>query len=135
MKHDMVSEVRGGAILRRQNLCESNGKEEAHGLPNYLQLMIILPLAGDSGRKFGSYEIDGIYKQNDLVCVSNLLSVIRQDAVKIFDKFTWRDGEKDCKIAMSSQNLTSIANRVPKFFIRDICCGWVPSFLVSLPLR
>ena len=98
MKHDMVSEVRGGAILRRQNLCESNGKDEAHGLPNYLQLMIILPLAGDSGRKFGSYEIDGIYKQNDLVCVSNLLSVIREDAVKIFDKFTWRDGEKDCTI-------------------------------------
>ena len=98
MKHDMLSEVRGEEILRKQNLCESNGKDEAHGLPNYLQLMIILPLAGDSGRKFGSCEIDGIYKQNDLVCVSNLLSVIGEDAVKILDTFTWQDGEKDCKI-------------------------------------
>ena len=54
MKRDMVSEVRGEGILRRQNLRESNGKDEAHGLPNHLQLTIILPLAGDSGRKFGS---------------------------------------------------------------------------------
>ena len=54
MKHDMVSEVRGEVILRRQNLRESNGKDEPHGLPNYLQLTIILPLAGNSGRKFGS---------------------------------------------------------------------------------
>ena len=29
MKHDMVSEVRGEVILRRQNLRESNGKDEA----------------------------------------------------------------------------------------------------------
>ena len=54
MKRDMVSEVRGEAIFRRQNLRESNGKDGAHGLPNHLQLTIILPLAGDSGRKFGS---------------------------------------------------------------------------------
>ena len=40
----------------------------------------------------------GIYKQNDLVRVSTLLSVIEEDAVKIFDTFTWRDGEKDDKI-------------------------------------
>ena len=31
MKRDMVSEVRGEAIWRRQNLREPNGKDNAHG--------------------------------------------------------------------------------------------------------
>ena len=98
MKCDMVSEVRGEAILRRQNLRESNGKDEAHGLPNHLQLTIILPLAGDSVRKFGSATKSMAFTENDLVRVSDLLSVIGEDAVKIFDSFTWQDGKKDCKI-------------------------------------
>ena len=65
MKRDMVSEVRGEAILKRQNLRESNGKDEAHGLPNHLQLTIILPLAGDSGRKFGSATKSMAFKSNE----------------------------------------------------------------------
>lgn len=43
------------------------------------------------------YEIAaGIYKQSDLVRVSTLLSVIGED--KIFDTFTWREGEQDDKM-------------------------------------
>ena len=44
------------------------------------------------------YEIAaGIYKQEDLIRVSTLLSVIREDAVKVFDTFVWIEGQKeDC---------------------------------------
>ena len=45
------------------------------------------------------YEIAaGIYKQSDLVRVATLLSVIGEDAVQIFDTFTWREGEQDDKM-------------------------------------
>ncbi|PFX12592.1 Transposon Tf2-9 polyprotein [Stylophora pistillata] len=44
------------------------------------------------------YEIaTRIYKQEDLVRVSTLLSVIGEDAVKAFDTFVWSEGQKeDC---------------------------------------
>ena len=40
----------------------------------------------------------GTYKQDDLVRVSRLLSVIGEDAAKTFDTFTWSDGEKEDSI-------------------------------------
>ena len=45
------------------------------------------------------YEIAaGIYKQEDLVRVSTLLSVIGEDAVKAFDTFVWSEGQKEDSI-------------------------------------
>lgn len=45
------------------------------------------------------YEIaTGIYKQEDLVRVSTLLSVIGEEAVKAFDTFAWAEGQNENKI-------------------------------------
>ena len=45
------------------------------------------------------YEIaTGICKQEDLVCVSTLLSVIGEEAVKAFDTFAWAEGQSENKI-------------------------------------
>ena len=45
------------------------------------------------------YEIAaGIYKQDDIVRVSTLLSVIGEDAAKAFDTFTWEEEEKEDSI-------------------------------------
>ena len=45
------------------------------------------------------YEIAaGIYKQEDLVRVSTLLSVIGEDAIRAFDTFVWREGQKEDSI-------------------------------------
>ena len=45
------------------------------------------------------YEIaTGTYKQDELVRVATLLSVIGEDAAKTFDTFTWSDGEKEDSI-------------------------------------
>ena len=40
----------------------------------------------------------GIYKQEDLVRVSTLLSVIGEDAVRAFDTFVWSEGQKEDSI-------------------------------------
>ena len=40
------------------------------------------------------YEIaTGVYKQEGIVCVSTLLSIIGEDGVKAHDTFTWNEGE------------------------------------------
>ena len=45
------------------------------------------------------YEIaTGICKQEDLVRVSTLLSVIGEEAVKAFDTFAWAEGQSEKKI-------------------------------------
>ncbi|XP_067047046.1 uncharacterized protein [Acropora muricata] len=45
------------------------------------------------------YEIAaGIYKQEDLVRVSTLLSVIGEDAIRAFDTFVWSEGQKEDSI-------------------------------------
>ena len=59
--------------------------------------MTIWLVIGNSGREvWQRYEIAaGIYKEEDLVRVSTLLSVIGEDAVRAFDTFVWSEGQKD----------------------------------------
>lgn len=62
------------------------------------------------------YEIaTGIYKQENLVRVSTLLSVIGEEAVKAFDTFAWGEGQSENSITDVS-NLTNIANLALKSF-------------------
>lgn len=62
--------------------------------------MIIWLVVGNNGKKYGTrYEIaTGICKQEDLVRVSTLLSVIGEETVKAFDTFTWAEGQSENKI-------------------------------------
>ena len=42
--------------------------------------------------------VTGICKQEDLVRVSTLLSVIGEEAIKAFDRFAWGEGQSENKI-------------------------------------
>ncbi|CAH3187411.1 unnamed protein product [Porites lobata] len=61
------------------------------------------------------YEIaTGIYKQENLVRVSTLLSVIGEEAVKAFDTFAWSEGQ-------SENNITDVLAKFDEYLIMKNC--------------